>query len=158
MRKSLIVISLCALMISLALASDDGSWFDMQNCEMCRPLMETKGLMGHMTWEHHKVSAGLVSVTNVDADYMDSYKSAQMKMDAVAQRWMKGEPVYLCNMCKSMGSLLQSGAVMDQVESGNSFIRVMSSSNPEVIGKIHEWADRTNKEMQAMAGGESTAH
>ena len=158
MGKGLLSFSLWVALLSLALASDDGSWFDMQKCEMCKPLMEEQGLMNHMTWEHHNISSGLVSITKVDRDYLDSYKTARAKMNAVSQKMMKGEPVYLCNMCKSMGAIMQSGASTDMVQSGNTFVWVTSSGDPEVVKKIHAWTDRTNREMQAIGEGEHETH
>lgn len=158
MRHVVFSISLSILMISAVFAADEGSWFDMQKCEMCKPLVMSEGLMEHMTWEHHNVSSGLVSITKVDQEFLDSYKKAQTQMNAVAEKWMSGEPVYLCNMCKGMGSILKSGAVSDMVESGNTFIRVTSSANPEILEAIHKWTDRTNKEMQAMMKDQHSGH
>jgi len=158
MRHAIFSTLLSISMISMVFAADEGSWFDMQNCEMCKPLMASEGLMENMTWEHHNVSSGLVSICNVDKDYLDTYKKAQMQMNAVAEKWMRGEPVYLCNMCKNMGSILKSGAVSDIVGSGNTFIRVTSSANPEILEAIHNWTDRTNKEMQAMMRGQHSGH
>jgi hypothetical protein len=158
MRHAIFSIFLSILAVSPVFAADGGSWFDMQNCEMCKPLIMSEGLMKHMTWEHHNVSSGLVSISKVDQDYLDSYIKAQMQMNAVAEKWMRGEPVYLCNMCKDMGSILKSGAVSDMVESGDTFIRVTSSANPEILEAIHKWTDRTNKEMQAMMQSQHSGH
>ena len=158
MKVTILAIAVLVSAFSALYAAEEGSWFDMQKCEMCKPLMETKGLMEHMTWEHHKVSSGMLSVCKVDQEYVDSYNKAKTKMDAVAKRWMSGEPVYVCNMCKNFGAIMQSGAVSDLVESGNSFFRVVSTTDPEVVSKIHGWADRTNKEMQALAEGKHAVH
>lgn len=159
MKSTIFAIMLSLPAMSMVFAADEGSWFDMQNCEMCKPLIANEGLMEHMTWEHHNVSSGLVSICKVDQDYLDSYKKAQMKINVVAEKWMRGEPVYVCNMCKDMGSVLKSGAVSDMVESGNTFIRVTSSANPEILDEIHKWTARTNKEMTAMKqSGHSSQH
>ncbi len=158
MKLTIFSVLLSVLAVSTVFAAGEGSWFDMQNCEMCKPLMESKGLMEHMTWEHHKVSNGMVSITKVDQDYVDLYKKAQKKVNAVGEKWMRGEPVYVCNMCENIGSILRSGAISDMVESGNTFIRVTASADPGIIERIHGWADRTNKEMQAMGEGEHAVH
>jgi hypothetical protein len=157
-KRNVFLVLLIALLFSLAQAGDEGSWFDAEKCELCKPMRETKGLMEHAKWEHHNVSNGTVCITEVDEPFVDSYKKAMTEMDAIGKRWMSGEPVYVCNMCKSMGTILRSGAVSDKVESGNTFIGVTSSNDPEVVKMIHGWADRTNKEMKAMAAGGHSEH
>jgi hypothetical protein len=71
---------------------------------------------------------------------------------------MKGETVYVCNMCKSFGKIMAAGVKQDLVESENTFITVTTVNNPEGVKEIHAWSDRTNKEMQAMAQGEHSGH
>ena len=158
MKRIMAMAMVSVLIASWAMAGDTGSWFDMEKCEFCKPMMETKGLMSHMKWEHHNIADGTLSITKVDDDYVDAYKKAEAKMDVVAKRWMGGEKVYVCNMCKSMGAIMQAGAKTDNIESGNTFIQVTSSTDPEVVNMIHGWTDRTNSEMKAMAQKETPAH
>ena len=159
MKRAILSVAVSIMAASFTYAAEDGPWFDMQNCEMCKPLMEVPGLMDNMTWEHYKISAGLVSISTVKPEFVDSYKKAQMAMMETAGKLMKGEPVKLCNMCKGWGEILGAGAKQDVIESGNTFIAVTTSDNPETVKKIHAWGDRTNKEMSAMEqGGHSGRH
>lgn len=159
MRITILSIAVSIIAASLIYAAEDEPWFDMQNCEMCKPLMEVPGLMNNMTWEHHKISAGLVSISAVKPEFVDSYKKAQQSMMAINGKLMKGEPVNLCNMCKSLGDIIAVGAKRDMIESGNTFIVVTTSDNPEVVDEIHTWGERTNKEMLAMKqSGHSGQH
>ena len=149
---------LSLLAMSIVFAADEGSWFDMQNCEMCKYLMEDPELLNHMAMEHHNISTGLVSITRVDPEFVDSYLKAQQGMTVTSGKLMKGEPVRLCNMCKSLGDLIAAGAKRDVVESENSYIVVMTSDKPEVVTEIHTWGERTNKEMLAMKQSEHSGH
>lgn len=152
MRILISAIAVSIIAFPLLYAAEE-PWFDMQNCEMCKHLMEDPELLNHMAMEHHNISAGLVSVCRVDPEYVDSYLKAQQSMMETSGKLMKGEPIRLCNMCKSLGDIIAAGAKRDVVESGNSYIVVTTSDQPEVVEKIHAWGERTNKEMHAQEQG-----
>jgi hypothetical protein len=150
MRLTILTLFIAALALSFCYAADEGSWFDMQNCEYCKHLLEDPQLMNNMTWEHKSISNGMISIAKVQPAYLESYKKARAKMDAVSQRIMGGENVHICNMCKGMLSIQKAGANMNLVESDNVFIAVTTAENPEVVGMIHSWGERTNREMKAL--------
>ena len=131
-------------------AADEGSWFDMENCAMCKPLLEDPHLMHHMTWKHHNISDGLVSVTVVDPEYLSSYQKAAAKMNRVVERMQEGEEFYFCDMCTELGSLFQAGASWESVDSDNVTIAITTSDNPAIVERIQTWGARTTKEMMAM--------
>ena len=64
-----------------------GEWFDMENCEFCKGLMEDPQLLGNMTWEHHMISNGMMTVTTVKPEFMASYKTAMEKMEIVSKKF-----------------------------------------------------------------------
>lgn len=127
-----------------------GAWFDMENCAMCKPLLEDPHLMHHMTWKHYNISDGLVSVTVVDPEYLSSYEKAAGKMNRVVERMQEGEELYFCDMCTELGALFQAGASWESVESDNVRIAITTSDNPAIVERIQTWGARTTKEMLAM--------
>ena len=106
-------------------AADEEAWFDMENCAICKPLLEQDPhLMHHMTWKHHNISDGLVSVTVIDPEYLSSYEKASEKMNAVIERMQAGEETYTCNMCTELGAIFQAGATMESVKSDNARVGI----------------------------------
>jgi len=158
MKIGFLAIAVSILAASFIIAGEEEPWFDMQNCEFCKSLTENPQLMNNMSWEHHKISNGLASITRVKAEFVGSYKEAQQKMRAVGDKMMRGEQVNVCNMCKSLGEIYNSGAKRDLVESDNIFVWVTTSDDPETVKMIHAWGERTTKEMMAMEQDEHSGH
>lgn len=125
-------------------------WFDMENCEMCKPLMEHPELMNNMTWEQHNISNGIISVTTVREPFMKQFKEAQMKMGACAARMQQGEQVALCPSCVAFGKCIMQGAKVEQVETQHGSLMLVMGSTPEQVAEIQAWAKRTNDEMKKM--------
>lgn len=126
-------------------------WFDMQNCAFCKNITAEEGLMDHITmWDHHNTANGMVTITTIAPEYVDAYKRAMANMEKTGEAMKQGKMLPMCGMCQSMGMLMQQGAKYETVESGNVFVSMMYSDNPEVIQKIHEWTDHTNAEMKKM--------
>jgi hypothetical protein len=138
------------LLFSTFAFSDEDSWFDMENCEFCVTLTEDPHLLANTTWEHHKITNGLVSVTTVKPDFMDAYKKATAKMNEVGKKWEAGEEVKMCNMCKSMGELFALGIITDHIETKHGTVTIMTSTDPEKVARIQAWGDRTNEEHEKM--------
>lgn len=148
-------ISLCVLIVSLALlvvtSADEKPWFDMENCAFCKNLKAEEGLMDNITkWEHHNVKNGTVSITVVNKEYLPAYKRAMDGMEKTSQRMEAGEQLPMCGMCEAYGAAMMKGAQWDEIQSGNTFVSIMYSSEPEVISEIHALTDRTNQEMEKM--------
>lgn len=150
MKISVLILS-ALLLVAGAPAADEGSWIDMENCAICKPLLEQDPhLMQHMTWKHHNISDGLVSVTVVDPEYLSSYEKAGEKMNAVIERMHAGEETYTCNMCTELGAIFQAGVNRESVKSDNVRVAIMTSDDPATVKRIQAWGARTNKEMMAM--------
>ena len=130
------------------------TWFDMQNCEMCKPMAAESGLMEHLHWSTYPVATGMVYVTTVDKGFEEPYKKAGQGMMAVQQRLGKGEKVYLCNHCQSFGALMAAGAKVDNLNTNAGDVMVMSSTDPAEIEKIHQHAGKTIQAMKEMGAAE----
>ena len=94
MKKSLIAVLFVPVIFLVAfmmVSAGDGPWMDMKNCEMCKTLTkEDPALLKNMTWEHHKISDGLVTVSTVAPAFVEHYKRASDRMDQVAEKLQKG--------------------------------------------------------------------
>jgi hypothetical protein len=140
---------ICLLMFSGVMA-EDGEWFDMPNCEMCKPMMDQPGLLEHATWEQHNISNGIMSVTTVTPEFMPQFDKARAAMEAVSKRMMAGEEVHLCPMCQAMGACFAKGLKAETVNTKHGQISIMTSDDPKVVAEIQAWAKRTNDEMAKM--------
>lgn len=156
MKKTLVgFLLLPAIVLGIATVafSGEGAWMDMKNCEMCKPVMEQDpNLMKNMTWEHHNISNGLVSVSTVTPAYMAHYKKAGEKMKMVTEKLQKGTDVKLCNMCVAMSDMLKTGKVKNEhIMTSNGSVALMTSEDPRVVRAIQQWGERTNEEMRKMS-------
>jgi len=149
--RTIIVALAFTLIVFVIATAQDKSWFDMENCAFCKNLTAEPGLMDHITkWDHHNVKNGSVSVTVVDEAYLPAYKKAMMGMEATAKKMQAGEKLPMCGMCEAYGAAMMKGAQSEEVQSGNIFVSLMYSNDPEVINEIHAMTDRTNDEMMKM--------
>jgi len=158
--KFLIVPAVLLSLVSIATAGEQAEkpWFDMKNCAMCSHLMENPELLPHMTWEHHKLDNGIISVTTVDREYVDAYRAVSAKMQATADKLKAGEALPLCGMCTAYGALFAEGAHLNRIETERGAVYLVTSDKPEVVKDIHDWADQTNDEMKQMMMREHEGH
>lgn len=150
-RRIVFLILGAALIMALAVvAEEDGPWFDMANCELCKHMMDDPELINHATWEHHNISNGVINITTVDKEYLDSYHAAYKAVEKTAERVMKGENVQMCGMCREYGMLMQAGAKVEYVRTERGDVMLMTSDNPEMVTKIQAWAKHNVDEMLKM--------
>jgi hypothetical protein len=147
-RLVLIVIGIMAL-ASTSLFAGDG-WWDMENCEMCKPFTAHEGLMENMVWEIHNISNGIIMITTVEEKYEEPYKKAGVVMQKVINKLIAGEQVGLCNSCQSMNQMFIKGAKMENITTKTSDISIMTAETPELVSEIHTWADKSNVELAKM--------
>ncbi|MDH4157282.1 MAG: hypothetical protein OEW00_08405 [candidate division Zixibacteria bacterium] len=154
MRWFMVLSAMLALAAFGAVAGDEAPWFDMENCEMCSPLMNDPELLPNVAWEHYNIANGIVTVTTVMDEHRASWDKVVAKMDAVAKKMEAGEPVKLCGMCMAMDDLYKRGAKWEQVETRYGSVSLMTSDKPEMVAEIQAWAKRTNDEMAKMEAAE----
>ncbi|UCE25183.1 MAG: hypothetical protein JSU74_03820 [Candidatus Zixiibacteriota bacterium] len=156
MKKAFVVLLFLpalSLLAIMAVSGEKEAWFDMENCEMCKPLMEQDpALLENMTWEHHEISNGLVSVSTVAPAFRAHYQKAGEQMSNVEKKLLAGDEVKLCNMCVAMGEMLNTGKVkMEHVMTSTGSIGLTTSDDPAMITEIQKWGERTTEEMKKMA-------
>jgi hypothetical protein len=133
----------------LALAGGD-AWFDMENCGFCKSLLEDPELLHHMTWEQYSISNGIISVTTVEKDYMDSFKKAHTKMAGVAEQLQQGNQIPMCNSCMAIGQIMMKGPHSEQVATNSGEIWLMTSEDPAVVEEMQQWAKKNMAELAKM--------
>ena len=152
------IVALVMVSAVAAQAGDDGPWFDMANCAMCKNLLTEKGLLENMTWENHLIANGALSFTSVTPEYKDAYQQMGKAMEAAGAKLMAGEQLPLCNFCQSYGALMMAGAKAEMVETAGGDIGLITSTDPELVKKIHAHTQRTIDEYNKMFGGEAQGH
>jgi hypothetical protein len=142
----MITLSLVVLLVTAAGAEKEKPWFDMENCAMCKSFMGTAGLMDNLTWEHHDISNGILSVTVVNEKYLDAYRAAHAEMDKTAMRLQKGEMLDMCGSCAVIGMCMMKGAKQEYVETSTGDVWILTSDKPEVVAELQSWAKRSKEE------------
>lgn len=137
------------------LVAEDAKWFDMENCQMCKPMMETEGFMENVKWETYPIANGIIDVTTVNEGFEEKYKTAHGAMMANWEKLQAGEEMKLCGMCQAFSAAMDETVKMETVKTNTGEISLTTSSNAETVAKLQEIAKRNAKEMAAMmTGGE----
>jgi len=154
--RSTTLILILVLVAATALAGDPGTWFDLENCGMCKNLLVDQELFQAMTWETHVLTNGLLEVTTYPDGYAERHDALMASMEAAGQKMMAGESMPMCNMCMSYGGMMMAGADMDHVTTESGMVTVITSQDPKVVAMIKDHADTTIKAYDMMiAGAES---
>jgi hypothetical protein len=156
---SIAALALTALAAGSGWAGDEGSWFDLENCAMCKHLMTDPAMMENLGWENHLTMNGMMSVTIYRTEGAKAYfADASTKMEEVGQKLMAGEQMPLCNYCQSFGKLLMTGKVtLEEFETETGQIMLVSSDDPAVVKMIHEHGQHTIDEFAKYESGEAAA-
>ncbi|KAA3636157.1 MAG: hypothetical protein DWP97_03425 [Calditrichaeota bacterium] len=160
MKKPMAILLAVLMLCTFSILTAGEMWYDMANCEMCKPIAASKGLMENMTWEQHKISNGVLSTCAVKPQYLDAYQKADAAMQANGEKLMAGEKLQLCGSCEALNMIFAKGLKYEKVETQNGGIVLFTSDNAEVVAEVHKWADKNDKEMAKMmeAMGEKDPH
>ena len=154
----LAVFAVATLFLPATFAAQGDPWFDLDNCKMCQPMTQEKGLMENMEWENHLTADGMMTVTVIAPGYEKAFESVMKKMEATGEKLMAGEKMHLCGFCQSYGGLQMAGATFENFVTGGGLINLVTSRDPAVIEMIHEHGQKTIDEhakmMAAMDGGD----
>ena len=158
MKRSVKFVLVLGILLVLGISSayaGGKAWFDMEHCDMCRPLTQDPELLMNITWEQHNISDGIVSVTTVEKGYLETYRKAHSMMDQVVGRMQKGEHVELCGMCSNIGSMMMKGVKQEAVITKHGDVWILTSEDPAVVTDLQKWAMKNKEEMmkQEKSGG-----
>ena len=163
--KTILILALVAFAVP-ALAGDPhqhamktkSGWFDMENCGFCKNMVKNPGLLEHIQWENHVIANGSLSITVVDPAYAGAYAEAMGAMQALGQSLHSGavDPatVKMCGHCAAFGELLMAGAHMEEVDGEAADVTLFTSTDPQIVARIHEFANRTNQEIRQLMAAE----
>lgn len=151
MKKLLtIALGLC-LLTGLAAGGDEGAWFDIPNCEVCKHMLTPEGMLDEIGWEQHLTKNGALSVTVVPAQYTENWAAAEAAMQAAGEKMMHGETMNLCNFCKSFGALMASGKMeMEKFDTIGGEVTLFSSDDAATVEAIHQHFKRNIHEMEKL--------
>lgn len=157
--KAVRIAAALAIVVAVAafVVAEDKPWFDMKNCAMCSTLASKPGLLEAMTWEHFPVANGAVQVGYCPDQHKAAFGQAMAEMGKVQEKMKAGETVYLDGYCTAFGDLLKAGAKYESVQAAHSNVGLLTSSDPELVKKIHEFTKRTNDELAKMAAATAEA-
>ncbi len=149
------LITVIIISLPVAFAAQEETWFDLENCSMCKNMSDEEGLMENMEWANYLTKDGMMSVTVVAEGYEKAYKRSMKNMQATGQKLMAGEDLYMCGFCQSYGALHMAGVNFENFETDAGYINLATSHDPAVVEKIHAHGQRTIDEYEKMVAAES---
>jgi hypothetical protein len=148
----------CSAVVLVADSPNDAVLAEMKKCAVCKSLAENPKFMSQMTWETHKIDNGMLCVSSVPKESVKEFEALHAKMmqsvDKVKSESKAGKKVELCSFCEGMGSLEKSGAKHQVIPTATGAVSLITSSDPEVVKKIHAQADEAiamQKKMQSQS-------
>lgn len=158
MKKALCLALLFVMIAVIGAVAEDmkadmggPKWFDMEDCEFCKHLMDDPHLMEHMTWEWHDISNGAMSIATVEPEYRESYMKAMGAMETLAKEMETGKrnpmEVKMCGQCQAYGMLVMGGAKAEYVQSAAADVSLITSNDEAMVKKIHDYAERNRTEL-----------
>ena len=153
MRKPLLILLALCLSAGFATAGDQEEWIDMANCDMCGSVAAKPEMMQKIDWSYYVIDGGMMSVCVVPDAYTEDWRAVRAAMHATGEKMMAGEKMQLCGLCTSMDQILHTDtAAMEVVETTAGEVTLITSTDAETIGMIHEHAKRLISELEKMAG------
>lgn len=154
-KSAILLIGMIALLCTAAMAGDlaaDLPWFDMEKCTFCKHITAEEGLMEHMSFEYHNHSKGIVSIAVVDKEYKEAFARVSKEMEAEGEKMMtsKEPPPYMCGHCAGYGEFIMAGVMPEVVSTSHGEMTLWISDNPEMVAKLHAFAQRTTEEYAKM--------
>lgn len=160
-RKAMLLVSVVAVLAvvaGFASAEEETPWFDLHNCAMCKSLSSEEGLLESMQWETHMIENGALSITIIPEAKVEAFERAHKKMEETGMKLQSGEKMHLCGFCQSYGTLMMSGAKIENVAGQAARVSLMTSSDPAVVEKIQAHAKKTIEEYKKWMEAEGQAH
>ncbi len=147
--KVLFLVLAVALVCTAVWAGDEKPWFDLKNCAFCKTfdLGNDDYLVDHMKGEYHDLPNGFLAVMSVEDAYKDKCTKAQEAMQKVAMDMQaSGQTPQMCGHCSTYGELAMVTTPVE-IKSDIAMISMMTSDKPEVVAKLHAFAQKNREEM-----------
>jgi hypothetical protein len=147
MKKILLV---CLVSVGLNSLATAGDWFDMEKCEICKPMAEHMHMMGDVKWETHMLPNGFLSISVIPPEHKEMMDKAHDEMEAQIKRAMNGEEMELCGHCQSWGKLMDAGAHREELDTVGGMITIVTADDAEAVKKIQAHAQKSMDEFKKM--------
>jgi hypothetical protein len=135
-------------------------WFDMTGCAFCKHLVENPQLLDHVSWETHLIKQGMLYITVVDPAYADAYVQANQAMETLGNDMMAGKidpaTVKMCGSCQEFGMLMMNGVNVEVIRGDAADVTLVTATDPQMIAKIHAFAERNQREFALLANDAAT--
>jgi hypothetical protein len=131
-------------------AGDEKPWFDLETCAFCKNFKLADGnyVVDHMKGHYHNTDNGFLAIMTIEEDFKDEFAKAHEGMAKVVEDMQKnGTAPQMCGHCTTYGELMMAGVKAQEFNSDVAIAYMMTSDNPEVVKKLHAFADRNNVEM-----------
>ena len=129
-------------------------WFDLQNCEFCKNLTADPDLLPHLTWETIKTENGFAQISTCAPEFKDSYNKCNQAIAKLGNDMMTGKvnpmQVKMCGSCAGFGQFMMAGVKTENIHGEAADVMLVSSDDPAIVQKLHDYADRNNQEMAEM--------
>jgi len=163
MKKAFAILTaLLALVAIVAVAGDQGAWFDMEKCDFCKHLTTDPNFLPNTEWNHYTISNGFVNITTYKPEFKETWVQVTKDMEDTGKRMMAGEKLNMCGMCTDMGALMQAGAKYESIEIDNGSLTIWTSDDEALVKKLQAHAQMNTEEMAKMMemqeGMEKTGH
>lgn len=158
--KVFTVVFVAVLVCAAAWGGDEKPWFDLETCAFCKNFNLGNGnyIVDHMKGYYHTMPNGVLSIFTIEEDYKDEFENASGSMQKVAKDMeATGQAPQMCGHCTTYGELMMAGAKEQQFNSDVAIAFMMTSDNPEVVKKLHAFADKNNEEMAKWAAEKAKA-
>lgn len=141
-----------ALIIAFTALSVDAQdkWIDMENCEICQHMAEHTDLMSQIKWQVYLIDNGFMSVSVVPEELKPTMAAVQTEMKKTIGRLESGEEVKMCPHCTGYGELMAAGATFKEMDTIGGQIGLFTSSDGDVVAKLHAHAKKTQVAHEAM--------
>lgn len=147
MKKAILASVVLMLFATSAPAEE---WFDMAECEICKPMASNMHLMSAIKWETHMLPNGFLSITVIPAEHEKTMEKAHHEMEHAIKRAQDGEEMKLCGHCQSWGELMDMGANRQELDTVGGKITLLTSDDGEVVKKIQAHAQKSLDEFKKM--------
>ena len=151
MKLKIFLVTLVASVVCAGVwAEDSKPWFDLENCAFCKnfKMGTDEYIVDHMKGNYHTLPNGFLAIMTIEDDFKDEYaKSAEGMQKVVEDMQKTGTQPQMCQHCATYGELMMGGAVAQEFNSDVAIAYMMTSDNPEMVKKLHAFAERNNAEM-----------
>ncbi len=155
MRKAILLLfALAFVMTAPATNAGETPWFDMENCVFCQHLVKDPKLLDNLSWEHHDIKNGAMTISVVKPEYRESYEMAQKEMMAEGQKLQSGEVAFtdvkMCGHCQAYGKLMMIGVNIEYVQGEVADVVLMTSDDPDKVKEIKMYSQHNRDAMVKM--------